>query len=1371
MYGAVSIAYLDIMQARLADYLVILGPNDSGLLKKRRKNNLRANSHAIFPITRVVLEPCKRDLSDLPPELEPVLGLDQQPHNFAGLLTRKLSVLCVSRAMCYQEDEETQDRKKSMLLQYPVTDLILIGKKESAPAGYIQVEGLPLYFSRSQDHDPLIDIVVINTRKGEVCPPDFIRVEKPLNPGALAGDLFLCFRRSLQGRKAVGFEPELLGCYPTVEHTDFKLDFQAVSLLCFPRGIILALEPSLPRFFTFVLTGGDGSEVYGAALIFYEILGEVDEQQQTRYSAKAMCVLSHFPFYQAFRQLLSQLYQVAVSPNTLPIEYWISYFFRKVPIPRPSQQIACLMGHAKLVFEQPAALGLPLLDQPLAPLFTFLKLDNVITLFEHCLGEGKIVIYSNSYEGLTIVLESLRSLLFPLKWQGLFIPILPSNLAYSLRAPVPFLIGLHRTFLHEVRVSEEVLLVDLDRNHLRLPSQKSTPFPTALRNYLRTQLEGFVKLYRQGDTSQEDNTSFLTSMEGLTGEDCARIRVLFLRVLVVFLADYRKHLRLMEVKANAMLELNEVFDCEGFVGGLRPEFRAYVTHLIKSQMFSDFIINRILPPSQSMDDARRSQLLYFDWCVALFHAYKDKEQDERGNHVGESVSVSIWPSDAKNDKTPSRGENSTTRSRSRLSLDEDGSMSLGTPTPTDSAQKMGYFQLQIKKATKKMKAVKLLNRTENEESEFELDFGRLDVENLDTLSTPRVEVITLSQPEPENVQRHNYPKFPKVSLELFEEFDKKIPNKPPPLRAASSSTASNADSHINTVLSHTVKALSEITRSQSNGGDKNLVQLLISEVYDSWFFLRTCSETGEDSHLLLLLILIECYIMIKVTNVPLTEHIFADVCIFCARMGLEEHFHLIYRIACQTMPHPNVQFFVTLSQYLTSKRRPSYNGSRSTPRVLRLPECLETFSLCSSCGHELSGTDILASFIGNPQALCPMCGGTVNPQLVIWLDRKEHLRVQFLKPSAIKALMHQYWRQVKDQNASDKVTGEDASLNRDLLELVQADENLFWSLFWWYSSRGSTFGVAELPVLFMFAGTAGEEIKQPPVYALRTSVWSSWRLIRLGENASNDVNYWEERLETPTIRTERNAAVEDLAQALQTPSWKEDLKVMSPKLLLPIILHFLDYRVKAGSSSSEVPRLYDKSLTVQLGVLVDDLRRRELNDKGSVSQYLTFTSAFQEAIEQFFSDLESRMASNQLTGQEVDTEYQRLCELKSQLLPRDLYSSRSLFSRAALILSTFTMNFHDDDRWQKELSESLNYCKGHATVPQHRSPRSDVIALESSLEKKSFEQDPESSTHSQTAAQETSPSAIVVASSSISVSDANAESSSRVSVVSVPDKI
>lgn len=52
----------------------------------------------------------------------------------------------------------------------------------------------------------------------------------------------------------------------------------------------------------------------------------------------------------------------------------------------------------------------------------------------------------------------------------LVIPILPSSLGSFLQSPVPFLVGMHRSFRDEIRASDDVVLIDLDRNEIIAPT-------------------------------------------------------------------------------------------------------------------------------------------------------------------------------------------------------------------------------------------------------------------------------------------------------------------------------------------------------------------------------------------------------------------------------------------------------------------------------------------------------------------------------------------------------------------------------------------------------------------------------------------------------------------------------------------------------------------------------------------------------------------------------------------------------------------------------------------------------------------------------------------------------------------------------------
>lgn len=54
------------------------------------------------------------------------------------------------------------------------------------------------------------------------------------------------------------------------------------------------------------------------------------------------------------------------------------------------------------------------------------------------------------------------SLIHPLKWQGLFVPILPQNLLDYLEAPVPFIVGVS----HINRRNFDGLIVDIKSNKI-----------------------------------------------------------------------------------------------------------------------------------------------------------------------------------------------------------------------------------------------------------------------------------------------------------------------------------------------------------------------------------------------------------------------------------------------------------------------------------------------------------------------------------------------------------------------------------------------------------------------------------------------------------------------------------------------------------------------------------------------------------------------------------------------------------------------------------------------------------------------------------------------------------------------------------------
>jgi hypothetical protein len=111
-------------------------------------------------------------------------------------------------------------------------------------------------------------------------------------------------------------------------------------------------------------------------------------------------------------------------------------------------------------------------------LFRCLSLENIVALFEHAMAESRIIFLSSHTSMLHLACHALASLLYPLKWASIFIPVLPARLISALEAPCPYIVGVERRYERIDLPDEDFVLVDLDRDQitasnepLRLPRQ------------------------------------------------------------------------------------------------------------------------------------------------------------------------------------------------------------------------------------------------------------------------------------------------------------------------------------------------------------------------------------------------------------------------------------------------------------------------------------------------------------------------------------------------------------------------------------------------------------------------------------------------------------------------------------------------------------------------------------------------------------------------------------------------------------------------------------------------------------------------------------------------------------------------------------
>ena len=126
----------------------------------------------------------------------------------------------------------------------------------------------------------------------------------------------------------------------------------------------------------------------------------------------------------------------------------------------------------------------------LYPLFRCLTIPNIIVLFEYLLTESRIILVSAYTSLLKLASNALLSLMWPLEWSGVHIPVLPTRLMEVLEAPIPYICGVVRKNDNLILPQDEdFVMVDLDKNELH-----ATAHPHSLPKQQRRKLMGLLYL-------------------------------------------------------------------------------------------------------------------------------------------------------------------------------------------------------------------------------------------------------------------------------------------------------------------------------------------------------------------------------------------------------------------------------------------------------------------------------------------------------------------------------------------------------------------------------------------------------------------------------------------------------------------------------------------------------------------------------------------------------------------------------------------------------------------------------------------------------------------------------------------------------------
>ncbi|XP_063781660.1 C-myc promoter-binding protein isoform X3 [Pseudophryne corroboree] len=497
------------------------------------------------------------------------------------------------------------------------------------------------------------DVCIIIPSKGETPPHTFCKVEKNLNSSMWGSAVYLCYKKSVVKTNAVSYKAGLICRYPEEDYESFPLP-ESVPLFCLPMGATIECWPSnsnypLPVFSTFVLTGASAEKVYGAAIQFYEPYApeQLTEKQRAQlglvtnmdpsksiHVSKCICLLSHWPFFDAFKKFLTFLYRYSISgPHVLPIEKHVSHFMHKVPFPSPQRPriLVQLSPHDTLILSQPVSSPLPLSGGKFSTLLQNLGPENAVTLLVFAVTEHKILIHSLRPSVLTSVTEALVSMIFPFHWPCPYIPLCPLALADVLSAPCPFIVGIDSRYFDLYEPPPDVSCVDLDTNTIsqseckRNVSWKILP-KKACKNLLNTLSNLYQQLAELQQRPRDDallelamNDYDFNSGKKMHQLDM-EIQEAFLCFMASILKGYRAYLRpITQAPSETATDASSLFELQGFLKSRDRSHHKFYNMMIKTQMFIRFI------EECSFVSDKDASLAFFDDCVEKVDVDKSGE--------------------------------------------------------------------------------------------------------------------------------------------------------------------------------------------------------------------------------------------------------------------------------------------------------------------------------------------------------------------------------------------------------------------------------------------------------------------------------------------------------------------------------------------------------------------------------------------------------------------------------------------------------------------------------------------------------------------------------------------------------------------------
>ena len=434
------------------------------------------------------------------------------------------------------------------------------------------------------------------------------------------------------------FQPEIIYKYPQKDSQTLEIN-NILASICFPNLIKVCLCDKEDKIFTpknnrscftnqvgdrfyammyylYVrMTNKDFCLKYGSDL-FDKLSKECSNEENTEdennskliqeissrkfvYIPYCLCLVSKYPFFPQMEKCLESIMETLKNSDVKKGELneIITFLVKSIPAPYVNTSVSFPVPNCSDIIELIPCFNqeMPINgDNPIS-LLDNLKVNNIVFLFRLLLFEQKILLISNDYDKLTQISLNLISLLYPLSWVHIYIPIITEKMLKYLQSFLPFLNGMHKSLYQKQNVKnilyqshKDLFIFDIDKNKFEISSnlfgKKKTdpikflnkqipPLPKSIEEIIGPQLNVLKSYYINHSTANDYMKNHIKS------------KTLFIQVFIELLYDYKKYLTLIDDLP--------VFNTNEFLHE-RPETdKVFFKELTSTQLFQIFIQNAL----------------------------------------------------------------------------------------------------------------------------------------------------------------------------------------------------------------------------------------------------------------------------------------------------------------------------------------------------------------------------------------------------------------------------------------------------------------------------------------------------------------------------------------------------------------------------------------------------------------------------------------------------------------------------------------------------------------------------------------------------------------------------------------------------------